>query len=147
MQTLGSRCVFKICDAVGTAPVSMMQPHGSGLKIKSAMLAPWHGADGHPCFRTDSIKNMAPRCWVKSPNGFSIFLRPPSDDTRHIHPCGPRPSSARTLFRSRRRHRRHCRCSRRRRRYQRHRAGGRRRHRCPRVAAAAAAESSAAAFS
>ena len=65
-----------------------------------------------------------------------------------IHPCGPRPSSARTLFSSRRHHRRHCRCSRRRRRYQRNRAGGHRRRRCPRVAAAtAAAESSAAAFS
>ena len=30
----------------------------------------------------------------------------------HIHPCGPHPSSTRTLFRSRRRYRHHCHCSR-----------------------------------
>ena len=96
----------------------------------------WHG---WPSVFQDSVKIMAPRCWVKSPNGFSIFLRPPSDDTQHIHPCGPHPSSARTLFHSRHRQRRHYRCSRRRRRYQRHRAISRCRRRYPRVAAAATA--------
>jgi hypothetical protein len=37
-----------------------------------AMLAPWHGADGHLCF-----KKMAPRWWVKSPSGFLRFSGDP----------------------------------------------------------------------
>jgi len=57
---------------------------------------------------------MVPHSWVKSPNIFCDFFGDhhlTTPDT-HIHPCGPHPSSTRTLFRSRRRYRHHCHCSR-----------------------------------
>jgi len=49
----------------------------------------------------DSVKNMVPRSWVKSPNGFCDFLATTIHHLTHpTHPSlrTPRPSSARTLF-------------------------------------------------
>jgi hypothetical protein len=65
-----------------------------GFKLfLSTVLAPWHGVDGHQCF-----KNMVPRWWVKLPSCFLQFSGDPLTPNTSIPvdpaPPPPEPSSA-----------------------------------------------------